>query len=364
MFSASEIVHAWQNNSCERQDLVDEFMAASRGNQCRYVLGRNEYSATLAQLLNVEAVVDDFSQHGDRWAGKNVIRSEQLPPTAIVLNCSMSIYPVTVHKKNAGLGIAGVILPSDLYRSRPGSIPVPDFVQETRMEMNDCEDKYDLVYRSLADEKSKKTFMDVMRFRLTGDYASMMGYSTRLSEQYFEDFLGLPSQSVFVDAGGYDGDTTEEFVRRYPDYGKVFLFEPSSVNIEKAKRRLGRYDNIVFIQQGVSNAPGTLCFNPDNGSASSISSQGECMIDVATIDHCIHEKVSFIKMDLEGWELKALQGSQEHIKNERPKLAIAVYHHPSDFWKIFDFVKGLSPSYNVYLRHYTEGWSETVMYFV
>ena len=87
-------------------------------------------------------------------------------------------------------------------------------------------------------------------------------------------------------------------------------------------------------------------------------------IAVTTLDERIKEKVTFIKMDLEGWELKALQGAVRHIREDHPKLAIAVYHHPSDFWRIPEFVLSIRDDYDLYLRHYTEGWSETVMYFV
>lgn len=66
--------------------------------------------------------------------------------------------------------------------------------------------------------------------------------------------------------------------------------------------------------------------------------------------------LTFIKIDLEGWELKALYGAVRHIAEDHPKLAISVYHHAGDFWRIRD-------DYQVFLRHYTEGWSESVMYF-
>jgi hypothetical protein len=115
---------------------------------------------------------------------------------------------------------------------------------------------------------------------------------------------------------------------------------------------------------GVSDTPGVLCFNPDDGSASSISASGSVQITVTTIDSAIEATYCFIKMDLEGWELKALEGAQEHIRNGRAILAIAVYHTVSDFWRIPEYVLSLQSNYRVYLRHYTEGWSETVMYFI
>lgn len=214
----------------------------------------------------------------------------------------------------------------------------------------------------LADDLSKQVLDDLLRYRLTADYR-MMAYQVRFEDQYFEDFLGLGSQEVFVDAGGFDGDTTELFCKRNPDYEKVFLFEPSPTNLEKAKTRLQRFRSIEFFPTGVSDVVGSLWFNPDGGSSSSISKFGSARIDVTTIDEQIDSKVTFIKMDLEGWELKALRGSRRHILEDHPKLAIAVYHHPSDFWRIFEFVTGLRKDYKVFLRHYTEGWSETVMYF-
>lgn len=69
-------------------------------------------------------------------------------------------------------------------------------------------------------------------------------------------------------------------------------------------------------------------------------------------------------MDIEGLEYKALIGSSNIIKNYKPKLAIAVYHHAEDFRRIPEFLLKINPDYKVYLRHYTQGWSETIMYFI
>ena len=69
-------------------------------------------------------------------------------------------------------------------------------------------------------------------------------------------------------------------------------------------------------------------------------------------------------MDLEGWELKALAGAQRHIRENHPCLAIAVYHHPAHFWQVFEQIWDVRTDYDVFLRHYTEGRSETIMYFI
>jgi len=192
----------------------------------------------------------------------------------------------------------------------------------------------------------------------------MAGFSVRFNEQYFDSVVTLSDGEVFVDCGGYDGDTTIEFCSRNPRYKAIYLFEPSGANFAKASARLQGFGGVSLIPLGVSDANGTLSFDPNAGSASCIDDSGSAKIDVVTIDEYIRTPVTYIKMDLEGWELRALQGSRRHIVDDHPRLAISVYHDPSDFWRIPEYILSLREDYDVYLRHYSEGWSETVMYFI
>jgi len=363
MFNLAEVLRSWNQVSPEVKRLIDVF-ASPAGSGRRYVLGRNEHSAALAKAIEVDAFVDDFAEPGAVWNGKPVVKGTDVSSHGIVVNCSMSISPVSAARRLAGLKVVGVLALSDLCRALPDRVRLPDFVLQTREDLEQNQVRWRLLSESLKDAQSKQVLDDLLRYRVTGDYSAMSAYSVRFRDQYFEDFLGLAPGEVFVDAGGFDGDTTEEFCRRYPDYQKVFLFEPSTNNIQKARVRLRGHRSIEFIKRGLSDAVGVLQFNPDAGSASAVSESGSWQIHVTTLDIQVQEKVSFIKMDLEGWELKALEGSRRHILEDYPKLAIAVYHHPSDFWRIFEFTISLRQDYDVFLRHYTEGWSETVMYFV
>jgi FkbM family methyltransferase len=191
----------------------------------------------------------------------------------------------------------------------------------------------------------------------------MRDYAIRVKDQYFEPLLDLRSE-VFVDAGGFDGDTTEELCRRVPDYRKVHLFEPSQHNMRAAKTRLAAYRDIVFHTEGLSDQVGSVTFDAEAGSASAVTSGAGEQVQMTTLDLAVAEPVSFIKMDLEGWELTALAGCERHIRDDRPKLAIAVYHRASDFRTVWRYARSIHPDYKVYLRHYTQGWSETVMFFV
>jgi len=352
----------WPLNE-SRKGVLESFLS-SHSDGCRYILGRNSESESVAREVRISGVVDDFSAPGTKWNGIPVLPRKDVPQDGIAINCSTSICPVSAAGRLETLDIAGTLPYVDLCRFAPERFPIPGFVSSSRQDILDNRSSWQSLFDRLADVESQRILADLIRFRASGDPKAMLGYTNRPREQYFEEFLGFHDQESFVDAGGYDGDTTEGFIRCAPGYRKVYLFEPSASNIEKARRRLLGCRDIEFIQKGVSDQIGTLAFDPDAGSASAVQEEGDVKISATTIDEEILEPVSYIKMDLEGWELQALAGAQQHIREDHPKLAISVYHKPEDFHLVPKIVLGYQPRYEVYLRHYTEGWSETIMYFV
>ncbi|WP_181243882.1 FkbM family methyltransferase [Chamaesiphon polymorphus] len=346
-----------------RAALANEFVSpATQGK--RYLFGRNETSQQVSQIIEIDGFIDDYAELGTTWQEKPVLSTQNVPNNAFIVNCVLCVRPRTAENRIKDFGFSKIIPYADLCQTLPEAFPLPSFVLETRRDLEQNIAKWNKLYERLSDDRSKSVLSDLLKFRLTANYQYLIDYQFRIWEQYFEPFMYRHSDEVFVDCGGFDGDTTEEFCKRYPDYKKVFLFEPSATNLAKARQRLQNFRNIEMIELGVSDREGILKFNPESGSASCVSDSGSSQISVTTLDKSINEKVTFIKMDLEGWELKALQGAIEHIAKDRPKLAIAVYHHPSDFWRISEFILDVRDDYDVYLRHYTEGWSETVMFFV
>ena len=57
-------------------------------------------------------------------------------------------------------------------------------------------------------------------------------------------------------------------------------------------------------------------------------------------------------MDIEGSEYEALLGSKEHIKNDKPKLLISIYHGFDDVWRIIKLIDSFNSDYKYYLRYY------------
>lgn len=73
-------------------------------------------------------------------------------------------------------------------------------------------------------------------------------------------------------------------------------------------------------------------------------------------------KVNFIKLDVEGSELKALIGAKNIIQAFKPKLAISIYHKNEDFYEIPLYLDALALGYEFYIDHFTIHREETVLF--
>ena len=89
-------------------------------------------------------------------------------------------------------------------------------------------------------------------------------------------------------------------------------------------------------------------------------------IEVVSLDNDVADKVSLIKMDIEGAEQQALLGCRRHIKEEHPKLLISVYHNNEDIWKIPRMIDNMDKDYHFYLRSNGKQWgpAEIVLFAV
>ena len=80
------------------------------------------------------------------------------------------------------------------------------------------------------------------------------------------------------------------------------------------------------------------------------------------MDDVIKEKVTYIKMDIEGAELDTLLGAKKIITQYRPKLAVCIYHKDSDMLNIMEYLQTLNSQYKFYMRHHNCNMTETVLY--
>jgi FkbM family methyltransferase len=357
----SEFLTQWAAHPNPRQSTAEVFLADQKK---RYALGRNENTLLLAKDIQLSGVVDDFITEPMEWHGLPVVSQHALPADAILVNTVANARPITAQQNVQRRGDGLWLDHSDLYQIYPDLFTPPEYVQQSRATLQEKSEHFDYLYQKLADDESRKTLLDIFHYRMTGSPSFMHGYTCRVNDQYFESFFDFPQDGSFVDAGGFHGETSLEFSSRYPAYSDIHVFEPSASNYERVLDALKNTRNTNAYRVGLSSKKEVLRFSGDNGSASKISDSGTDSIEVDRLDSFNLSRVDFIKMDLEGWELHALNGAQATILKNHPILAISGYHHPQDFIQIYDFVTQLRKDYKIYLRHYTEGWTESVLYFV
>lgn len=327
----------------------------------KYIFGRNEWAKSIAKNIEISGFIDDFTNDAE-YLGKPIISINDVPNNALVVVVVIG-KPIIAEKRVKQFQFDSI----DYYSFfKYSGLPIQQIMFWDGMtdDIKQNLPKYKWIYNLLNDKISKNQFYNILNFRLSYDLDYMRGFQAIEDQQYFETFLELQVEGEsFVDVGAYDGYTTEEFIKRCPKYKKIFLFEPEEENIDVAKKRLSTYQDIDFFALGLSDKKESLSFDV-SGSSSKISNDGEVTIHVDALDNLIDEEVTFIKMDIEGAEKQAIAGARGIIEKYHPKLAISVYHKKDDFWKIPEQILKIRDDYKLYLRHYTEGISETIMFFI
>jgi len=218
-------------------------------------------------------------------------------------------------------------------------------------------DDYVWLYNNLKDYRSKKVLSAILLNWYNFDFETLNSSIEKNYPHYFDlDIIKCDKEEVIVDLGSYTGDSILDYMKYYGtnNYKRIYCYEitPESFNI--LKNNLSYYPNIKFVQKAASDKEEKLYINKNiiDNSANIVDNNGDIEIDATTIDNDIKEKITMIKMDIEGSEQKALIGCTNHIKNDHPKLLISVYHNHEDLWKIPIMIRNISKDYDFYLRYY------------
>ena len=224
--------------------------------------------------------------------------------------------------------------------------------------------EYVSLFLCLADDKSRRVLDGLLNYRLDYDTRKAFAIADEYTRQYFDaELIKFSGDDVFIDLGGYDGDTVEKFIiYSGGKYRKIYMFEPDSNLLQAATVRLRDDKNIEYIHAGAYSTDGELRFAASGRTNGSFSNNGELVIPVRKIDSVVADRPTLIKMDIEGSETEALRGATNLLKTVRPKLAIAAYHFAKDLWHLVDVVRNINPAYTFYLRHYSESGLESVIY--
>jgi FkbM family methyltransferase len=177
---------------------------------------------------------------------------------------------------------------------------------------------------------------------------------------YYQHFYEVKADDVVLDAGANCGHLSIFFSKLVGKNGIVYAFEPDVYNIERINnnRRLNNdlANNIKIEELLLWNENKLVDFYEAGTVGSSavwIPDVEKCVQKQAVrIDDWIAKndikKLDFIKMDIEGAEIEALEGCVQTIENLKPNFAIASYHivngEPT-YIKVEEFFKKMNYPY-------------------
>jgi len=295
-----------------------------------------------------------------KWGGK----LDQLPVLSPGELCQGDVVAISSMYQNE---IVPVIKDSGLY----AIITYDDFLNDIRLFNRDFVVKNKGVFeeynRFLADADSREILLNLVYFYLTRD-----PFSTRISPyvQYSHPEVKANSGDKIFDVGAFNGDSIELFMNDSNNNCSIYAFEPSAANCEEISalvKKKGWQDKINIIQKAVGDVTGTTLLELDQFSPqyNKTGQHKGLEVPLLSIDYFVKTTgivPDLIKVDVEGYDEKVVRGAMESIAYYKPKLQIALYHHPDHFINIPQLIRKANPGYRFYLGHHRGGCWDTVLY--
>lgn len=173
----------------------------------------------------------------------------------------------------------------------------------------------------------------------------------------------------FFDVGANIGHHTL-FMSGHADH--VYSFEPFAVVRDEMARKLkyANAHNVSIFPVGLGDSQGSHVFHAPTGSNQGTGTLGDVLPDNASSDSILVEvargdeffrqnylpPISLLKMDIEGYEVKALAGMRETLWRDRPPILMEIQRdHRSGTEKDKEVLELLYPDHTIFEVHESRG---------
>jgi FkbM family methyltransferase len=159
-----------------------------------------------------------------------------------------------------------------------------------------------------------------------GFYAYCLGLHEYHKQVLLSSFI-QPGMIVY-DVGAHGGFYSLLASAVVGENGHVYAFEPLPDNISYLKEviKLNRANNITIIDAAVSDSSGPMLFDSSGGSSEGkLTEMGNLSVRSIRLDDAVLPPPSVIKMDIEGGEANALEGSSKVIAAHKPVIFFATH---------------------------------------
>lgn len=329
-------------------------------------------SQKIKEKYNVTVLCDnDPEKWGKYYEGLKCVSPKELQTYENVIAIIMIGNSLSVEKQLRELGISYVKHTSLMLDAIMGMETDGEWFLSQREDILS-------VYDMLSDEASKRLYAQCLAKRLATDVTDFEWDELYCREKhYFNDnYYKITDNEVYVDCGAYIGDSVLDFCNYVKAYDKIYAFEMDGENFAAMSNNLKGRNSIFQYNYGVwscdkeleygigtsDNEPmeGISVFKKEEGKNNHIRT-----VKVKALDSLLSgEKVTFLKMDIEGAEIEAIKGARRIIFEQKPKLAICLYHRTSDFWQIPLLLHEINPEYHFAIMHHSKEETDTILYAV
>ena len=188
----------------------------------------------------------------------------------------------------------------------------------------------------------------------------------------YEDYIDFSRIRTVIEGGVFDGYNTDRFVSLTDNDCRVFAFEPlmDAFKSSPLAGKLLESEKVRIIQKALwsskstkhlyKSGPGSCIVEADEASGQTME------VELTSIDAFSSENglasVDYIKLDIEGAEMDALRGASRTIAEDRPQMAVAIYHTKEDILDIPLHLGRTCDFYRYEIGHYSPGVFETILY--
>jgi FkbM family methyltransferase len=197
-----------------------------------------------------------------------------------------------------------------------------------------------------------------------------------------KNILAETEQGIIFDIGAHCGETTEVYAK-YFSGSMIYSFEPFPDSYSKLKVRFSNNPMVKFLQMAISNRTGVVDFysNADSATNSLLPVTGEAKkwsdrpdaillkdiikVKVSSIDElCKKEGIDhlmILKMDMQGGELRALEGAEKMLTNRAISLIysellfVPLYVGQAEYYQVCSLLSNYGYKlFDIYNRTYDD----------
>ncbi|MCW2482356.1 FkbM family methyltransferase [Candidatus Symbiopectobacterium sp. NZEC135] len=318
------------------------------------LIGTSQYASIAHKFLKDNGVQVDIVSVNKKYLDKEVffLGKKVLPLEDVAANEGLYNYIVGFQPHNDDYvrlisSNSAVVFFYDILNLNHENVSY-DFIKEN-------ENKLQWFFDKLEDDVSRDALIAFINQRISckTEYFNRVFFE---NIYFLDSIINFSENEVFVDCA-CTGDTILSFLANYREKGfinprKIYGLEPDSSNFKQLVSTVSQFDFCQVVNSGAWSVNTKLSFRQGIGELSRVDLDNKSdVIDVVSIDSLLKgDEATFIKMDIEGAELAALQGAAKTIRDYKPKLAISLYHKPEDLIEIPSYLNELNPDYKFYLR--------------